>query len=80
MLKLFPAEMISPVGVKALKVGMPGTARLVPAGGITPYLAAGFGLGPALYRPGPPPKQTGANAAVFVAALRIEAAAGAPLR
>ena len=87
MLKLFPAEMIPPAGVKALKVVMPGTARLVPVGGITPrgmapYLAAGaagFGLGSALYRPGQPVARTGANAAAFIAALRGGAAEGASI-
>ncbi len=59
-LKLFPAEMISPATVKALRAVLPKTAALMPVGGITPdnmaaYLAAGasgFGLGSALYAPG----------------------------
>lgn len=84
-LKLFPAEMIPPAGVKALKVVMPEGARLVPVGGITPagmapYLAAGaagFGLGSALYRPGQPPSLTAGNAATFIGELRAEAARGA---
>ena len=78
VLKLFPAEMVPPAGVKALKVVMPQGVRLLPVGGITPagmapYLAAGaagFGLGSALYRPGQPPAQTATNAAAFIAALR----------
>lgn len=59
-LKLFPAEMISPATVKALRAVLPQGAALLPVGGITPdnmaaYRAAGasgFGLGSALYAPG----------------------------
>lgn len=77
-LKLFPAELMPPAGVKALRTVMPAGARLLPVGGITPsgmapYLAAGaagFGLGSALYRPGQTPAETGAHARAFVAALR----------
>ena len=58
-LKLFPAEMISPATVKAMRAVLPPTAALMPVGGITPdnmaaYRAAGasgFGLGSALYAP-----------------------------
>lgn len=58
-LKLFPAEMITPATVKALRAVLPKSAALMPVGGITPdnmaaYLAAGasgFGLGSALYAP-----------------------------
>ena len=59
-LKLFPAEMISPATVKALRAVLPKAAALMPVGGITPdnmaaYRSAGasgFGLGSALYAPG----------------------------
>lgn len=59
-LKLFPAEMIPPAGVKALRAVLPREALVLPVGGITPanmaaYRAAGadgFGIGSALYRPG----------------------------
>lgn len=59
-LKLFPAEMIGPAVVKALRAVLPPAAALLPVGGITPdnmaaYRAAGasgFGIGSALYRPG----------------------------
>lgn len=45
-LKLFPAEMISPAVLRALRAVLPQSARLLPVGGITPdnmgsYLAAG---------------------------------------
>jgi 2-dehydro-3-deoxyphosphogalactonate aldolase len=59
-LKLFPAEMIPPGAVKALRAVLPHSTLLLPVGGITPgnlaaYRAAGadgFGIGSALYRPG----------------------------
>jgi 2-dehydro-3-deoxyphosphogalactonate aldolase len=59
-LKLFPAEALAPVVVKAWRAVLPNEIWLLPVGGITPaslapYLAAGangFGLGSALYRPG----------------------------
>jgi 2-dehydro-3-deoxyphosphogalactonate aldolase len=59
-LKLFPAEMIPPAAVKALRAVLPPAVPLFPVGGIAPatmagYLAAGangFGIGSALYRPG----------------------------
>lgn len=59
MLKLFPAEMISPQAVKALRTVLPKSALLVPVGGIDPnsmkgYINAGangFGIGSSLYHP-----------------------------
>jgi 2-dehydro-3-deoxyphosphogalactonate aldolase len=59
-LKLFPAEMIPPAGVKALRAVLPADTLVLPVGGITPanmadYRAAGadgFGIGSALYKPG----------------------------
>jgi 2-dehydro-3-deoxyphosphogalactonate aldolase len=59
-LKLFPAEMVSPSVVKALRAVLDVQTRLLPVGGITPdnmaaYRAAGangFGIGSALYQPG----------------------------
>lgn len=59
-LKLFPADMIPPAGVKALRAVLPAQALLLPVGGIragnmAAYRAAGangFGIGSALYRPG----------------------------
>lgn len=75
-LKLFPAEMISPATVKALRAVLPKTAALMPVGGITPdnmatYRAAGasgFGLGSALYAPGRPAAQVQEMAQAFVRA------------
>lgn len=77
-LKLFPAEMISPATVKALRAVLPNAVGLMPVGGITPdnmapYLAAGangFGLGSALYAPGRSAAQVAAQATAFVQAFR----------
>lgn len=77
-LKLFPAEMITPAVVKALRAVLPTPARLLPVGGITPasmaaYVDAGangFGLGSALYRPGLDAAGVSANARAFVSAWR----------
>ncbi|PUE48231.1 2-dehydro-3-deoxy-6-phosphogalactonate aldolase [Limnohabitans sp. 2KL-1] len=76
-LKLFPAEMISPATVKALRAVLPPTAALVPVGGITPdnmaaYRAAGasgFGLGSALYAPGRSAQEVRLQAQAFVKAF-----------
>ena len=59
-LKLFPAEMIPPAAVKALRAVLPASCLLLPVGGIYPgnmnaYRAAGasgFGIGSALFKPG----------------------------
>jgi 2-dehydro-3-deoxyphosphogalactonate aldolase len=77
-LKLFPAEMITPATVKALRAVLPKTAALMPVGGITPdnmaaYRAAGangFGLGSALYAPGKSASAVQQQAEVFACALK----------
>lgn len=77
-LKLFPAELVSPAAVKALRAVLPKATRLLPVGGITPtnmapYIAAGangFGLGSALYAPGRPAIDVAARARDFAAAWR----------
>lgn len=59
-LKIFPAELVTPGILKAIRVVLPKGTRLLPVGGITPdnmqpYVdagATGFGLGSALYKPG----------------------------
>lgn len=59
-LKLFPAEMITPPVVKALRSILPADTQLLPVGGISPdnmapYIEAGangFGIGGQLYKPG----------------------------
>lgn len=75
-LKLFPAEMITPAVVKALRAVLPATVPVMPVGGVTPanmgaYLAAGasgFGIGSALYKPGMTAAQVADSAKNFIAA------------
>jgi 2-dehydro-3-deoxyphosphogalactonate aldolase len=82
--KLFPAELIPPVGVKALKAVVPVGTGLFPVGGITvdtmaDYRAAGadgFGLGSALFKPGMPANDVGLRAEAFVRAWSAKAASG----
>lgn len=75
-LKLFPAELLTPPVLKALRAVFPADTLFVPVGGITrlnmaAYVAAGasgFGLGSALYRPGATAVEVAANARAFVSA------------
>ncbi|WP_416560673.1 2-dehydro-3-deoxy-6-phosphogalactonate aldolase [Limnohabitans sp. yimb22184] len=77
-LKLFPAEMISPATVKAMRAVLPASAALMPVGSITPdnmapYRAAGangFGLGSALYAPGRSAQMVQQQAQAFVRAFK----------
>jgi 2-dehydro-3-deoxyphosphogalactonate aldolase len=75
-LKLFPAEMVPPGAVKALRAVLPSSTLLLPVGGITPgnlatYRVAGadgFGIGSALYRPGAAAGEVKEKALDFMAA------------
>jgi 2-dehydro-3-deoxyphosphogalactonate aldolase len=75
-LKLFPAEMIPPAAVKAMRSVLPAGTRLLPVGGIgvhnmAAYRAAGadgFGIGSALYAPGVTPQQLRERGREFAAA------------
>ena len=75
-LKLFPAEMIPPAAVKALRAVLPAHALLLPVGGISTanmesYRAAGadgFGIGSALFKPGLTAAEVKRNALDFMAA------------
>ena len=75
-LKLFPAEMIAPAVVKALRAVLPRDTVVLPVGGISPanmraYMAAGasgFGIGSALYKPGTTAEAARQNAIEFIAA------------
>jgi 2-dehydro-3-deoxyphosphogalactonate aldolase len=75
-LKLFPAEMIPPAAVKALRAVLPAHALLLPVGGIgirnmDAYRAAGadgFGIGSSLYKPGMSATEVEQNALDFKAA------------
>lgn len=75
-LKVFPAETVGEVGIKAWRAVLPPDVVLVPVGGIVPErLAAyqvagarGFGLGSALYQPGRSTEDVAKRAQEFVAA------------
>ena len=75
-LKLFPAEMIPPVAVKALRAVLPAEVVLMPVGGIAPHTMAayrdaganGFGIGSALYKPGMDARAVAAAARDFASA------------
>ena len=77
-LKVFPAELIGPAGIKALRAVLPPEARMLPVGGITPESlpaygnagAAGFGIGSALYRPGMTATEVARCACAFASAWR----------
>lgn len=73
-LKLYPAEMISPSAVRAIRTVVGPDVPLCPTGGINPddlgrYVAAGasgFGLGGAIYRPGDTAKDVARSGEAFV--------------
>jgi 2-dehydro-3-deoxyphosphogalactonate aldolase len=75
-LKLFPAELLTPAVLKALRAVFAPEVLFVPVGGITPLNllayaeagAGGFGLGSALYKPGLSAAQVKVNALAFVRA------------
>lgn len=75
-LKLFPAEMVTPAVVKALRAVLPPDTVVLPVGGITAsnmaaYAAAGangFGMGSALFKPGKTAAQVAQSAQEFKAA------------
>lgn len=75
-LKFFPAEVLGPKGIKAMKAVLPQGIPLYAVGGAAPdnfgdYFAAGctgFGLGTYLYTPGRPAAEVGERAAAAVAA------------
>jgi len=75
-LKLFPAEIAGPTGLKAMRAVLPKAVPVLPVGGITPdslatWLpagASGFGLGSALYKPGDDAVTVATRAEAFIAA------------
>lgn len=77
-LKLFPAELVTPAVLKAMRAVLPRELRLLPVGGITPETmavyrkagASGFGLGSALYSPGLAAAEVARRARSFVQAWR----------
>ena len=77
-LKLFPAEIAGPTGLKALSAVLPSDLRLYAVGGVRADTVAvwrsagarGFGLGSALFRPEMSATQVGVNASSFITAWR----------
>ena len=77
-LKLFPAEMIGPAVVKALRAVLPANVPLLPVGGVSPDNmaawrkagASGFGIGSALYKPGQSVAHTATAANTFIQGWR----------
>jgi 2-dehydro-3-deoxyphosphogalactonate aldolase len=84
LLKFFPAELVPPKAIAALRAVLPRDARIAAVGGITPpdmvaYRAAGtdgFGLGSALFKPDYDLPEIAARARSFMAALRDLGPAG----
>jgi 2-dehydro-3-deoxyphosphogalactonate aldolase len=80
-LKLFPAELAGPQGLKAVRAVLPAKTRVYPVGGVAPDSvaawrsagASGFGIGSAVFKPGKTPAEVGAAAAAFVAAWTASA-------
>lgn len=77
-LKLFPAEVAGPQGLKAVRAVLPADTRVYAVGGVAPDTiatwrragASGFGIGSALFTPGRSAPATGKTAADFVAAWK----------
>ncbi len=77
VLKIFPAELVPPNVVKAMRAVLPQDALIAIVGGVSPetiaeYIAVGangFGLGSALYKPGKSSEEVGRAAENFVAAM-----------
>lgn len=75
-LKLFPAELAGPKGLKAIRAVLPGSTQVYAVGGAGPdnfadWFAAGangFGIGSALYKPGMSTADIGSRARDIVAA------------
>jgi 2-dehydro-3-deoxyphosphogalactonate aldolase len=77
-LKIFPAEMVSPAIIKAVRAVLPPQVPVLAVGGINAgnmgeFLAAGasgFGIGGSLFKPGKPLGDIAADARALVAAFR----------
>lgn len=81
-IKVFPAELVPPAGIKAVRAVLPGELPVFIVGGIhagnmSEYLkagATGFGMGGSLFKPGKPVDEIARDAASIVAAFRSAAA------
>ena len=77
-LKIFPAEIVGPAGLKAVRAVLPRQVPVLAVGGISAanmgdYLAAGaagFGIGGALFMPGKPLAAIAADARTIVTAFK----------
>lgn len=77
-LKLFPAEQVTPAGLKAWRAVLPRDVPVLPVGGIAPDTMArwidagaqGFGIGSALYAPGIDAAEVARRAHAFAQAWR----------
>lgn len=77
-IKLFPAEVLGPPMLKALRAVLPESSIVVPVGGVdvnqvAPWLAAGaqgLGVGSAIYKPGDDAATVEAKATALLAAVR----------
>ncbi len=75
-LKLFPAEVAGPAGLKAVRAVLPAETRVYAVGGVDPGSvaawrsagASGFGIGSAIFKPGKSADDVGASATAFVSA------------
>ncbi|WP_028100646.1 2-dehydro-3-deoxy-6-phosphogalactonate aldolase [Pseudoduganella violaceinigra] len=81
-LKLFPAELVTPSVMRAMRAVLPHALPLLPVGGITSESmaiwriagASGFGLGSALYKPGLDAGAVAERARAFIAAWKKDEA------
>ena len=77
-IKLFPAEVLGPPMLKALRAVLPKSTIVIPVGGVdanqvAPWLAAGalgLGVGSSIYKPGDDARLVEAKALALVAAVR----------
>ncbi|MBB5746381.1 2-dehydro-3-deoxy-6-phosphogalactonate aldolase [Brevundimonas variabilis] len=77
-LKLFPAEVAGPAGLRAVRAVLPLQTRVYAVGGVDPESvagwrsagASGFGIGSAIFKPGKSAADVGISASAFVKAWR----------
>ncbi len=82
--KLFPAEVLGPTMMKALRAVLPKSAIVIPVGGVgvdqvAPWMAAGalgLGVGSSIYKPGDDAPIVEAKARALVAAVRAHKSEG----
>jgi 2-dehydro-3-deoxyphosphogalactonate aldolase len=85
-LKIFPAEMVGPAGLKAFKSVLPEGTPLWPVGGVAPENmaawvkagATGFGIGSQLFQPGMALNDLGRRAREFITAWHAATAVPTP--